>query len=157
MGERGNCEGPTEEAEIWDDRTMAKKNPDCTKCGVCCISLEDQTAFCDLSSADEARLGKKLSGHAEVSSLWCLAVDRLRGAGHCGAAIKTKWKKVGAGPLKGFSVCSCCFLDGSPLLDVRCRVYADRPEVCRRAFNPGDKGCVVCRRMFAEFVERLEE
>ena len=32
---------------------------DCVKCGLCCTAPHDQDAFCDVTSADSKRLGKR--------------------------------------------------------------------------------------------------
>jgi Fe-S-cluster containining protein len=67
--------------------------------------------------------------------------------------IQTKWLTVRSGPAKGFELCVCKALKGSPMKKVSCSVYDQRPEVCRKAVKPGDKSCLEIRR---ELQERID-
>lgn len=122
---------------------------DCLTCGVCCVSLEDQEAFCDVLPEDEARLGKAfVQRHVHRFRLLDLANSLLMGGGLPPGAIKTKWTKQRSGPLKGSEVLVCVALRGSVLHRVRCSVYERRPHACREAVKPGDKTCLWLRREF---------
>lgn len=131
------------------ERVTAK---DCLTCGVCCVSLKDQPAFCDVLPEDEARLGKAfvrrhvhrfhLLDHALSRILKCQVGSPELPPG----AIKTKWVKQRSGPLKGSEVLVCVALRGSVLHQVRCSVYERRPYVCREAVKPGDRTCLWLRR-----------
>lgn len=118
--------------------------PDCTTCGVCCVAMHDQSCFCDLTTQEVARMSSQFrAANVEYSSI----LDHLIGQVPY-AAFKTRWRKMKAGPLKGGEVCACCMLDGAVLKRVRCRIYATRPSVCRRAVKPGDNVCRELRRAF---------
>ena len=119
---------------------------DCTSCGLCCISLNDQDAFCDVTTKDEALLGKKFVRlHVLRPSLF----DRLTSEAPHGV-IKTKWRKTTKGPLRGISLCGCVALVGDAMHRTKCSVYKRRPRVCREAVKPGDKTCRWLRDQYTQ-------
>lgn len=134
---------------------MAKPLPsaefDCQTCGLCCVAGHEQDAFCDLTEADLERFitnrGKRWIRRnvlfATAFDLLCQAID---GGRSVGAALRTKIRKVRAGPLKDYEICACFALRGSPLRKVSCSIYEDRPHACRIAVKPGDKVCKTIRR-----------
>lgn len=133
-----------------------KELPDCCACGACCVSPYDQDVFCDISEADEKLLGAALVRryvlYPSFFDSLCSAIDEH--APHWGA-IKTRWRTMRAGPLKGTDVCACVFLEGTVLKRVKCRIYEKRPQTCRRAMRPGEKACLKLRRLFQETVESI--
>ena len=127
----------------------------CLSCGACCVSYHDQEVFCDVTPTDEERLGRTF---VRLNVLRPRIIDTL-GAAIDGrhlpyGAIKTKWRKMRTGPLKGYEVCGCVALQGTVLEKVSCKVYEKRPDACRNAVKPGDKTCRQIRRMV---LEKLEE
>lgn len=112
---------------------------DCTKCGLCCLSLEFDSEYCDLDEKDRERLPKKF--HKYISA-------------RCSdTAFQTEIVRLKRGPLKGVEVCKCALLRGVPMQRVHCACYEHRPRTCRVAIKPGDKYC----RWFRKCVERALE
>ena len=136
---------------------MAKKSaPNCRTCGVCCVSLQDDDIWAELTMADAERLGERwcrrnVLGHSMMDVL-CRTLD---GQPSYLGDIMTKWRKLRAGPFKGVEVCTCVALRGSILHRVSCSVYEKRPAVCRNALNPGERQCLEARRLFQQAVERV--
>lgn len=122
---------------------MKKKDiPDCLKCGVCCISLQDQDCYADVTDKDFQKLTPREKKQVvDFDGIQILLSGR-------NGAIATKWRKVRQGLLKTYEVCACVFLVGSPLVKCRCRIYGRRPESCRIAVKPGDKTCKEVRRLW---------
>jgi Fe-S-cluster containining protein len=117
---------------------------DCLTCGVCCVSLQDQDCFCDLTPEDEERLG---AAWVRRNVLRTRLFDFIASGGRLPwGAIKTKWRKQQAGPLKGAEMLTCVALRGSILHRVQCSVYEKRPRTCREAVKPGDRTCLWLRR-----------
>jgi Fe-S-cluster containining protein len=110
---------------------------DCLTCGICCIALEDQGEYANVTEKDKTQLGKRFVRLHVVQD-----------------AVKTKWRVQRSGPLKGVSACACVALRGSLMHQVSCSVYSVRPEVCRKAVKPGDRTCLQVRRMFQELLVR---
>ena len=106
-----------------------------------------------MTVADAKRLGSRLARQAVWIGSYNMLLQVLDGATGTYAALRTKWRKQRAGPLKGASVCACIFLNGSVLHRTSCRIYEKRPRVCRMAVKPGDKTCREIRRMMKEAVE----
>ncbi len=132
---------------------------DCRACGLCCISLHDQEAYCDITEEDEKRLGKKFVRlhvlHPRTLDTLAALIENRRALY---AAIKTRWLEAQAGPFKGVSACACVALEGSLMHKVKCSIYEKRPRVCHDAVKPGDKNCLEIRRMFKALLEeQLEE
>jgi len=129
---------------VKPEKVAAKE---CLTCGVCCVSLEDQEAFCDVLPEDEVRLGEAfVRRHVYRFHLVDLATSLMMGREVPPGAIRTKWVKQRMGPLKGCEVLTCVALRGSVLHRVRCSVYEKRPYACREAVKPGDKTCLWLRR-----------
>jgi Fe-S-cluster containining protein len=105
---------------------------DCRRCGACCIAE-----------------GGRAEGTAQ-SSGWadCTVVDVAR----LSREVQAKLAPVTHGPLRTRAVAAtptrqtrefgsiCAFLRGTPGRRVSCRIYANRPEICRR-FEPGSEDC----------------
>lgn len=72
-------------------------------------------------------------------------------------ALATKWVDMKRGPLRGWSMCACVFLDGTVLAHVRCRVYDRRPDVCRKAMSPGERACLNLRKLYERGLLEAEE
>jgi Fe-S-cluster containining protein len=134
----------------------------CLQCGACCTALHGQKAFCDVTPADEKRMGEKLrrrlvlypsllggwepgkSGVAPQALHILAAVVN----GKPYAAIKTKDVTQRSGPLKGIAVHVCAALTGSLMHQVKCTIYRVRPDVCHWAVKPGDRTCIKVRELF---------
>jgi Fe-S-cluster containining protein len=132
---------------------MAK--PDCRTCGICCVAFQDQQVFCDITPEDEERLSPDfVAKHVlHIEPMEHLA-QVARGGDPPMAAIRTEWRAMKTGPLRGGEVNVCAALRGSVMSRVSCRVYRNRPSVCRTALNPGDRECHLVRRMMKEAIGR---
>ncbi len=133
-----------------------KEIPNCQTCGICCISTKDSDIWAEITMEDAERLGspwckRNVLGRSTIDLL-CAAISGQR---TYFGGIMTRWRKVTSGPFKGISVCACVALKGSPMQKVRCAVYEKRPEVCRKALQPGEKQCLEARRMFLSAVEEV--
>lgn len=118
----------------------------CVSCGACCISVEDQPGFVDVTSRDVDRLGKKFVR---------LHVHQSDNGG--GGTIKTRWLPQRAGPFKGTRVCACVAFEGSLFLRTSCTVYEQRPNACRNGVRPGDVACREIRAHFLGIAQDLRE
>lgn len=129
--------------------------PDCLSCGLCCVVMRDQDAFCDVTPKDLEKLDRRWIGR---NVLFPSAIDTfaamIDGAHLPFGAIATKWREVKDGPLKGIEVCACVALRGNVGHAVKCSIYAKRPQVCHDAVKPGDRTCFDIRRLVNEAVER---
>lgn len=124
---------------------------DCRSCGLCCVAPYDQEAFADLEADDFKRLSRSwVRRNVLFAAPFDLLVQALEGARSVQAAVKTRWKKVKAGPLQGCQVCACVSLRGSPGNQVSCAIYDRRPRTCRESVNPGDRTCLQIRSMYDE-------
>jgi len=131
------------------------EKPDCLSCGACCVSLQDQDVYCDVSEEDLKRLGKAwVRKNVLLSRPFDMIAGLIDGNLASHGAIKTKWTKQRSGPLKGFELCSCVALKGSVMDTVKCSVYEKRPDTCRSAVVPGDRTCLDARRLFKDAIER---
>jgi Fe-S-cluster containining protein len=101
---------------------------------MCCASSISTSAFVDVTEEDKARLGKDFVRLHVVSD-----------------AIVTVNREVKRGPLKGVCLDKCAALIGDVGWGVHCRVYEDRPEVCRSTLEPGDD---LCHAIRAELLAR---
>jgi Fe-S-cluster containining protein len=128
---------------------------DCRQCGLCCVCFFDQDVFCDVTAKDEARLSRGfVRENVEHPTFFDIAAGRIVGKPPEEGAIRARWRIVKTGPLAGIEVNACAALRGSIMNHVSCRVYANRPEVCRTALNPGDRACHEVRRMVYRMIER---
>lgn len=140
-------------------RSMFLK-PKCKGCGACCISIEEQSCFVDVTAFDVKRLDIS-SRYVEALSVWDTAMQSIReGQDYWSdsvvGALKTKQMKVLRGPFKGVVVCACIFLKGSPMHDAHCSKYSTRPKACREALQPDDKECLQQRAWFEDAVVQAE-
>ena len=126
--------------------------PDCCKCGVCCISFQEQDVYCDVTAEDVQRLPLRFV-HKNVR--FTSTFDMLVFAPQPLAAIATVWKKQCTGPAKGYELCVCAALRGSIMKQVNCAVYDKRPDVCRGAIKPGDRNCREVRKRFATILKEI--
>lgn len=128
---------------------------DCTKCGLCCVSLFDEEVFCDVQEKDLDKFDKKfIEKYVIFPNIFDLAYSAIMrsGAGKNQGALKTKFKKISEGPLRGYEACCCVMLQGNPGKKVSCKIYKKRPEVCRRSVKPGDSVCKTIRRAFEKLL-----
>jgi len=115
---------------------------DCLRCGLCCIAPFEQDTFCDVTPDDARRLGAAWSRkNVRASTPYEMLVASLGGIICPHAAVRTKIACVRRGPLAGHNCTVCTALNGEPMRQVRCAVYARRPEVCREAVKPNDRTC----------------
>ena len=131
---------------------MKQNPPDCRTCGLCCVAPHDQDSFCDLDEEDEERIGESW---VRRNVMRYSTFERFLAAANTGqrlppGAIRTRWKPVKAGPLKGHRACACVALRGSILRRVSCSIYGRRPKVCREAIAPGDHTCLDLRRVYQQ-------
>lgn len=134
---------------------MSDETPDCRACGLCCVSLQDQPFFCDVTEEDMKRLGKRFVRlNVIYTDPFSQLLAAMEGRWYPIAAIKTKWRTQRRGPLQSTQACTCVALRGSLLKQVSCRVYERRPESCREAIQPGDEECLALRRATFEAIER---
>lgn len=113
------------------------KIPQCRKCGACCIRPEDNEFYCgatpeDLKSFSRGFIKKNVSA---------------------GGLLRTKWMMTETGPYKGIGFCACVALRGSLMNGVSCRIYKNRPSVCR-FFK---RGGYHCRAAIIETKESIQE
>lgn len=133
---------------------VPKEKPDCLTCGVCCVSAHDNPIWAEVLLADCKRLGpswcrRNVLGY-NTMDLLTRVLDH--GPAFMGG-IKTRWRKLAAGPFKGVEVCACVALKGNIMHKVECSVYKHRPKVCRNALRPGERQCHEARRMFKDAAE----
>lgn len=82
---------------------------------------------CNLTKEDEKRLSKKFLGKNTTS------IQGMK-------TIKTVWRRMKSGPLKGYELNVCVALRGSILNKVSCSIYKNRPIVCSET----PLGCAYC-------------
>jgi uncharacterized protein len=102
---------------------------DCQTCGACCSSLD---VLLNGAEADEFERDPRL---APLTILRC---DRP-------GLVLRFMKRSGA-------IDRCVALEG-PLTHCRCRIYAQRPELCRE-FAAGSPDCLACRAHLDELRAR---
>lgn len=130
---------------------------DCRTCGVCCICFEDQEAYCDLTEEDEKQLSKTFVKKNVVHSCTISQLAyTLKGMKYPYGVIKTRWKRMKSGPLKGYEMNVCVALRGSVMSKTSCSIYKNRPQVCRVAVKPGTGGCREIRACLLRAIGRLE-
>ena len=129
-------------------KRVTKKS--CLTCGACCVTLGNTHVFCDVTTEDEKKLGKKF---VRLHVIHFRAIDMfaaiLDGRKHPEGAIKTEVKEQKSGPHKGYGLRTCAMLDGSVMSKVSCRIYDKRPRVCHEAVKPGDRNCLELRRIYS--------
>lgn len=127
----------------------------CRSCGLCCIAVHDQPAFCDVTAEDLKQFSRQWTrSNVMFPHVFDQLVAGIEGFHLPDAAIKTKWQKTNRGKFKGFEMCRCVALRGNPGHAVKCSIYEKRPEVCRDAVKPGDKTCREIRRDYDEMLRR---
>lgn len=118
---------------------MAEK-PDSLTCGACCVSLENDQAFCNVDEEDQKRLDRRfLAKH--------LRTVYFPMEGTAEEALAVKDIKAKTGPLKGIHMNVCVALRGSPMSRVSCSIYSKCPKVCD-SIKAGDKTCLRICRLF---------
>jgi hypothetical protein len=119
------------------------------------VAFVDQPVYCDVTWEDEARLSpgfvRKNVVHPDLVS-WAAYI--MRGESPEDGAIRTQWRTMRTGKLRGVDVNVCAALRGSVMSRVSCSVYDNRPEVCRKAVQPGDRGCRKVRAMITQFIDK---
>lgn len=101
--------------------------PDCRSCGACCGPPADYATFVDLDREDVERL----SAHYRRANV----VEQPGFEGeHWALATK-----------RGVNGVTCVALCGRVGTKVWCRIYQDRPELCRK-FEPGGRVCQEVRK-----------
>ena len=123
-------------------------NPkDCLSCGLCCMPLGYQDAFCNIDEDEIKRLDKNQRRHVMRSGIFDMLLASIDGGrGVSPAAITTRIREMKDGPFKGKEACTCYFLEGVPMKSVRCSVYKVRPSTCRVTCSAGDKTCRKIRK-----------
>lgn len=127
----------------------------CTSCGVCCVAPSQQDVFADVDERDIVRLGKKARSLVRAQNPFDIT-NLLDGEHQPYAAIATRWRRMRAGPLRGWSINGCAALQGDLLHKCACSVYENRPRVCRTAVRPGDRTCRELRQVFKKRAAALE-
>jgi Fe-S-cluster containining protein len=120
--------------------------PDCKTCGACCWSFQDREVWCDLTEKESTAFSPQFRARNVLET----SVFGMLVRGEPSSALRTKWVEAKAGPLKGMELCVCCQLNGSLLHRVKCRIYENRPSVCRKALQPGDRSCLEARALLEE-------
>lgn len=137
---------------------MTRDDFDCRTCGLCCVAFSDQEVYCDVTPEDEQLLSTAfIKENVRYPTFDTLDNARLVMMGierPPYGAIKTKWRRMRAGPLRGWELNTCAALRGSVMHRVSCRIYMCRPEVCRKAVRPGDTACKKVHKLMADFVDR---
>lgn len=122
--------------------SAAQSKPDCLLCGACCVSLQDSDYYCDVDEADCRKLSPQfVKRNVGTLSAFDGLLALIDGNTTPYAAIRTKWRTVRRGPLKGIDVCACVALKGNIMHKVSCAIYEVRPKTCKRAVKPGDRSC----------------
>ncbi len=129
---------------------------DCLSCGLCCMPMNAQDRFCDVTTEDLKRLPKKFVRLNVIkTSTFDLLLSAIDGGGQLPpAAIRVVTKEAKKGPLKGLHFHACAALQGTPLEKVRCSIYKNRPIVCHTAVKPGDKACRQTRKIYKDYLDR---
>lgn len=111
---------------------------DCLTCGLCCVSLSScNKVWAQVTPTEQLLLGPE----------WC-ATNVLEKDGVAG--IRTKFRRMSAGPFKGIEFNACIALDGTIMHKTSCSIYATRPYICVAAVSPGDSTCRALRVLFLE-------
>ena len=132
---------------------LNKAKPNCKACGLCCISLQGQEAYCDITMEDALRLPKKYDKYFAPFDIMDQLAMRAGGKNAVAGALLTRRLKVRSGELKGLELCACTLLRGTPLKKVSCAIYGRRPSTCRDAVKPGDKTCQWFRKEIDKVLE----
>ena len=133
-------------------------SPDCRSCGLCCIASSEQDAWADVDPEDIRRLDQRWVSKNVLFSRPIDFLSALFDGSHAAfGAIRTRTRKVKRGPLKGYSICGCVALRGSPLEQVSCTIYTRRPGVCKDAISAGDRECLSLRELVLRDKTEAEE
>lgn len=133
---------------------MAK--PDCTTCGLCCISLDDNEVYCNLEEEDIDRIPKRYKKYIQPVSVFRQLVAQVNSGlveDYPVTALATKEIIPRSGPCKGVTLCVCALLQGTPLKKISCAIYKQRPKACHKAVVPGDKTCRWIRKQVQEALQ----
>lgn len=124
--------------------------PDCTKCGICCVSVHEQECVCALTHEDLLKFPPRFIAKnvIEFSLLDQLAYNTPP------AALRTKFSQTNKGFFAGFEFLVCCQLDGQVGHKVRCRIYKTRPAICRKVIKSGDLVCIGLREAYKKLFEQ---
>lgn len=129
---------------------------DCLRCGACCVAHDGSgDGWAEVELRDERRLPERFV-KANVRTLHLTPFQRLTYAisgvepPAPARIIKTTTRVVRRGPARGCSVDVCAALKGDVMHAVRCSVYEQRPDVCRKAIKPGDSDCRSIRAWIRE-------
>lgn len=133
---------------------LKPRPPDCCTCGACCVAPYDQDVFCNVTQKDLDRLPVAVRRRVVHPSLLEQLAAQLCGQPVDSTAIRTKIVEVRRGPLKGCVATVCACLRGSPMCQVSCSVYMQRPAVCRKVIRPGDR---LCRQLRRELLEEMAD
>lgn len=110
--------------------------PDCRACGLCCVPEFDDEAYVDLLPNDVRRLPARMARHVRLQPRFLAEPSPV---------LATKHDKDGN--------CVCVALRGRLARAVSCGVYAQRPDACRNAIQPGDKDCKSIRMKYEALFE----
>lgn len=113
----------------------------CRSCGICCVCLHDQEVYCDVDEEDIARLSRSFVRKNVIHLM-------------VGGVIRTRWRRMKAGPFRGCEANVCVALRGSLMSHVCCSIYERRPRACRIAVQPGEKSCREARKFFQRAMEK---
>lgn len=122
--------------------------PNCQACGACCWAMDETPYFCNVTLEEAKELGAWGRKHI-IEIPWN---DPYAWVGTYGA-IKTRWRTMQAGPLKGREILTCEALQGSVLHQVKCSIYEKRPAVCRETLRPGDRACLKFKKTIAHLLD----
>jgi Fe-S-cluster containining protein len=106
----------------------------CTSCGACCCSYAEREGMIGADGPAAHNPALSYRKITTIKSRWQNAPDEIITKDEM--VMRTK-------QLNGFP--ACVALDGTPTKDVKCTIYAERPEQCR-LFMPGSNMCLVARR-----------
>lgn len=113
-------------------KSLPIAKPDCRSCGACCVGIhsDDDGGWADCEARDLRRMSANVRKQLVVipQDGWSFT-DKL----YATPTTVTPLGKV------------CNFLRGTPGRKVSCRIYDQRPDVCRQ-FEPGSQGCLESRQ-----------
>lgn len=121
--------------------------PKCTECGICCLLLRRQDVFCNMRYEELNKIPKKYHRFITHFSPFDQLCNMINGNhSPMDAVITTRDFTPRRGPLKGFDLCACAMLRGTPLKKAWCAIYKNRPKACHEALEPGDSTCKIFKR-----------
>lgn len=112
---------------------------DCRSCGACCASgpgYDDLYGWADCTVVDVRRLSRRVRARLVALPFepFAFAPAKVLPVLATPATVTAQYGKV------------CDFLHGTPGRRVSCRIYATRPDVCRR-FRAGSVDCLEARAL----------